>query len=308
MEHGTLIDSESETNNPDAAAALVVTFWGTRGSIPSPGEATAQFGGNTSCLEVCAADGGRCILDAGSGIRALGLALQANGAPVELDLLLTHFHWDHIQGLPFFAPAHAKHSSMRIHAPAQEGTSPAELLANQMAAPFFPVSFNTLDSIERVIGHDEKEWVMQSFSIQTKRVCHPSLTVGYRIESEGATLVYIPDNEIGLLRKQGRYAYEDLVAFCSGADLLVHDAMYTASEYPSKVGWGHSTLLEAAALAKDAGVPKLRLFHHAPERTDSELAKLVAQLREKSLRNGVTLDIAAAAEGERIALYSRRPA
>jgi phosphoribosyl 1,2-cyclic phosphodiesterase len=289
-------------SNDDHPAPLAITFWGTRGSIPSPGASMARFGGNTSCLEVCASDGSRCILDAGTGIRELGLAMQADSAPPHVDLLLTHFHWDHIQGLPFFAPAHAKDSTVRIHAPSQEHIAPAELLARQMAIPFFPVPFDALEGIKEVITHNEAEWTAQSFSVRTMKVCHPSPTVGYRIESGGATLVYIPDNEIGLLREQSSTAYKELVAFCSGADLLVHDAMYTTSEYPDKVGWGHSTFAEAAALAGDAGVSKLRLFHHAPERTDAELATLVDQVRGEWLRSNITLDIAAAAEGERIQL------
>jgi phosphoribosyl 1,2-cyclic phosphodiesterase len=283
--------------------ALEVTFWGTRGSIPSPGASTVRFGGNTPCVEVRGANGQRCILDAGTGIRALGLALLEDGALVDTDLFLTHFHWDHIQGLPFFAPGHARNARIRVHAPAQERAPAVELLAAQMTAPHFPVPFSDLHGVERVVEHDVGEWTAGSFVFRATRTCHPSRTFGYRIQSGGVALVYIPDNEISLLRDRGgETAYDELVAFCSEADLLVHDAMYTSSEYPDKVGWGHSTYLQAATLAVDAGVGRLRLFHHAPERTDAELERIVSELREHLRTRRVTLDIAAAAEGERISL------
>jgi phosphoribosyl 1,2-cyclic phosphodiesterase len=286
-----------------STVALEVTFWGTRGSIPSPGESTVRFGGNTPCLEVRGPNGQLCILDAGTGIRALGLALLEDGAPVDTDLFLTHFHWDHIQGLPFFAPAHTRSARIRIHTPAQKRTSAAEVLAAQMTAPYFPVPFSELYGVERVVEHDVAEWTTGSFVVRATRTCHPSRTFGYRITSGGVALVYIPDNEISLLRNRGgQTAYDELAAFCSGADLLVHDAMYTTSEYPDKVGWGHSTYLQAVTLAVDAGVASLRLFHHAPERTDAQLERIVSELREHLRSNGATLDVAAAREGERISL------
>jgi phosphoribosyl 1,2-cyclic phosphodiesterase len=172
-----------------------------------------------------------------------------------------------------------------------------------MTAPYFPVPFSELPGIEQVMEHDTEEWSTSSFVVRATRTCHPSRTLGYRVQSGGVALVYIPDNEIGLLQDRGgETAYDELVAFCSGADLLVHDAMYTPSEYLNKVGWGHSTYLQAATLAVHAGIARLRLFHHAPERTDAQLERIVSELQEHLLSNGATLEVAAAEEGERISL------
>lgn len=294
---------------PPLTESLAVTFWGTRGSIATPGPDTLRFGGNTACLDVRAANGRRYILDAGTGIRGLGSALMQSVGPIEADLFLTHFHWDHIQGLPFFAPAGEPSARIRLHAPQQRSSSPAALLIVQMEEAFFPVQFGELRGIEGVLPIDNMPWTDGTVTVDAIKVCHPSETVGYRVREHGATLVYIPDNELALWRAGTGAHYRELVEFCKGADLLVHDAMYTATEYEGRVGWGHSTFDDAVTLAEDAGVRRLRLFHHAPERSDAELEDLVMTLREELAARGGVIEISAASEGEqvRIMIPTRDP-
>lgn len=285
---------------PPLTESLTVTFWGTRGSIATPGPDTIRFGGNTACLDVQAANGRHYILDAGTGIRALGAALMTSVGPIEADLFLTHFHWDHIQGLPFFAPAGESSARIRLHAPQQHSSSPAALLTLQMEEAFFPVPFGELWGVETVLPLEEMPWTDGTVTVEAIKVCHPSETVGYRVKKDGATLVYIPDNEVALWRAGAGGHYRNLVEFCKGADLLVHDAMYTAAEYKGREGWGHSTFQEAVSLAEDAGVRCLRLFHHAPERSDTELEDVVRMLREELAGRGCAIDVDAASEGEQV--------
>lgn len=179
-----------------AKPALTVTFWGTRGSIATPGPDTCRFGGNTPCVEVVADDGRRYILDAGTGIRPLGEALVAEGKQVDVDLFLTHFHWDHIQGLPFFEPTRETNARIRIHAPPQGSASPSALLTLQMEEAFFPLQFGELPGIEDVRSTSRVPLTLGGVTIDSMKVCHPSETVGYRVRNRERTLVYIPDNEL----------------------------------------------------------------------------------------------------------------
>jgi phosphoribosyl 1,2-cyclic phosphodiesterase len=247
----------------------------------------------------------RYIFDAGTGIRALGESLAVENEPLEAEIFLTHFHWDHIQGFPFFGPLQDPNARLRIHAPAQEGRTPAELLAAQMMEPFFPVSFDDFPSRPAVIEAGLSPWSDGTITVDAFRACHPSITFGFRIRSGGAVLVYFPDNEaLPMLHEDQGRRYQQLVQFCAGADLLVHDAMYTNEEYPSRVGWGHSTYEQALALAADAGVKRLRLFHHAPERDDAALAAIEQNMRDDLAGSGSHLDVAAAFEGEALDLDS----
>ncbi len=284
------------------------TFWGTRGSIPSPGPHTVRYGGNTPCVEVRTADGHLIILDAGTGIRALGRALvdQAAGAPIEADLFLTHAHWDHIQGIPFFSPLFGRGHRLRIWGSASLERSVDQVVRDQMSPVVFPVSFEALaatiefHSIAEGTPMRGPGYEVTAFALQ-----HPGGALGYRFEPRGAAggpagaLVYIPDDELAPHPSYhaGPRWRERLTAFVRGASVLIHDAMYTPEEYVACAGWGHSTHQEAVALALAAEVRTLVLFHHDPQRTDEALDRIVTECRTLVQRAGASLEVVAAAEG-----------
>ncbi|HEY4218476.1 MAG TPA: MBL fold metallo-hydrolase [Gemmatimonadaceae bacterium] len=287
-------------------------FWGTRGSIPSPGAHTVRYGGNTPCVEVRTETDGLIILDAGTGIRGLGLALadeaRRTGRGIAGDIFLTHAHWDHIQGIPFFTPMFEPGNQFMIWAPKMDGTDIDEVLHEQMAPAVFPVAFGdvpalidfcTVAAAERRAGNG---FAVRSFAVQ-----HPGGALGYRFEgrsAEGPSFVYISDNELGSPDRYGMRPEwrQELVEFVRGAALLVHDATYTADEYERHGGWGHSTFDDAVALALDAGVPRLVLFHHKPERSDDELDVCLAACRSIVERRDATLEVIAAAEGATVSV------
>lgn len=300
---GAVSTSENLMRDDPGVSPLSVMFWGTRGSIPAPGPATLRFGGNTACLEVVAKGAHHYIFDAGTGIRGLGHELLATGPTVEVDIFLTHFHWDHIQGIPFFGPLQRPDARIRIHAPPQESGSPADLLEAQMAGAFFPVPFSGLPAQISLLEAGRAPWSDGIVTVDSLRAHHPSNTVGYRVRSGSATLIYFPDNELHRMRAGGDgRRYHELVDFCRGADLLVHDSMYTEAEYAEREGWGHSTFHQALALAEDAGVKRLRWFHHAPERSDAEITSIMSALQDEAARRNCRAEVAAAFEGEMLHL------
>jgi len=282
---------------------LTLTFWGTRGSIPSPGAQTARFGGNTPCVELRSATGALLILDAGTGIRHLGRSLleRANGRPIAADILLSHAHWDHIQGLPFFAPLYEGRHEFTIRcAPAALGGAEAALKA-QMTSTVFPVTFDAFRSQVRFRALNEIERG-DGYALRTVPLRHPGGATGYRVtdgNSGAPALVYISDNELG---EHAGYdsptGWRDaLVSFARGASLLVHDAMYTADEYERHRGWGHSRYEDVVDLALDADVQRLVLFHHHPERTDAAVSEQVAACQKRARERGAHLEVLAAEEG-----------
>lgn len=289
--------------------AYRVTVWGARGSIPTPGPATARYGGNTSCVsvELDGADGDRLvILDAGTGIRPLGKALaeRAGDGGVNADLLVTHTHWDHIQGLPFFAPGRA--NAVRIWGP-RAGEVPLEqILRYQMNPVVFPVPLDQL-AAELTVRHvDPDPFEVDGFSVRAVRMRHPAVTLGYRLTPKegGESLAYLPDNELGL---GGEYDVgpkwrDDVVAFLAGTQVLIHDAMYTPDELDHHRGWGHSSHMEAVALAVEAGVRTLVLFHHRPEHDDVEMDRLLEEARGAAARHPGGLQVVAATEGQELTL------
>lgn len=300
-------DLEPTAVNSVDRMPLRVTCWGTRGSIPSPGRATARFGGNTSCLEV-RTDDDRCfIFDAGTGIRVLGRRLDALEGSTNADLFLTHFHWDHIQGVPFFGPLYRPETRIRIHGPRQGDTDIETLFRGQMGSVYFPVPYEALSATLEFIHLDDEPWIDGNVEVSAIRTRHPSRTYGYRIRSGTAALAYIPDNELvgGSYELGGDVWYRELVEFLDGVDVLFHDAMYTDQEYPTVEGWGHSTFSQAVRLAEDAGVRRLYAFHHAPERTDTELLELAARLRDDLVSRGSPLQLAIATEGEELLVQGR---
>lgn len=277
-----------------------IRFHGVRGSLAAPGTQTAAVGGNTSCVEITGGDT-RLILDAGTGLRQLGDELAATG-PVEATILLSHLHWDHIQGLPFFAPIYLPGSAIEILS-GPNGVMPLEdALRAQMRAPFFPVAYDLLraDVAARDLSAAET-FHAGGAEITVARLNHPDPVYGYRVELGGCSIVYATDTE--------HFACVDpgLEALARGADVLIYDAQYTPEEYagdggPARVGWGHSTYVAAAELARAAKVGTLVLFHHDPRRTDDGVAELERRARSMfaatvAAREGMDLDCGDLAAG-----------
>jgi phosphoribosyl 1,2-cyclic phosphodiesterase len=287
-----------------------VRFWGTRGSVPTPGPDTARYGGNTSCVEVRTDGGMLLVLDCGTGARGLGLALvqeaAATGLPPSGAILIGHTHWDHIHGIPFFAPLFVPGSRWEVFGPHGLGRTLDHVLAGQMEYQYFPVGLDELTAEIRY--HDLVEGVFEvgDATIRTEYLNHPALTLGYRIEADGAAVVYASDHEphdrdlAGGGRPQAGGADARHAAFLGGADVVVHDAQYDADGYSVKVGWGHSTMEYAVDLAAAAGVRRLVLFHHDPQRSDDDLDAVLMQARTRAAASGAALEVDAAAEGATI--------
>ena len=250
---------------------LTVRFFGVRGSIATPG-AEMTAGGNTACLEIRAGDT-RIILDAGTGLRALGNERMAAGIR-HATILLSHLHWDHVAGLPFFTPIYVPGHRVEI-ASGPNGVMPLEQAMRELfRAPFFPVGFDDLGgtvSTRELKSNDRFE--IGDITVTMARLNHPDPVYGFRLEHAGQSIVYATDTE--------HFACVDpaLRKLASGADILIYDAQYTPEEYPTKVGWGHSTWQAGVELARAAAVPQLVLFHHDPGRTDAQLAQLEADAR-----------------------------
>jgi phosphoribosyl 1,2-cyclic phosphodiesterase len=262
--------------NADTASAdtapFSVTFWGVRGSIASPGPSTVRYGGNTSCLEVRCGDS-LLIFDAGTGIRELGEALSKSGA-VELDLFFTHTHFDHICGLPFFAPAYAPKNKLRLwagHLP--PGQTLRRVVSDLMSAPLFPVPVEIMSAAvefrEFAAGAELRP--AEGVVLRTSALNHPNGAVGYRIDFGGRAICYITDTE----HCQGKRD-QTIINLVRGADVMIYDCTYTDAEYPGRVGWGHSTWEECLRLAEAAGVATPVIFHHDPTRDDDALDRLAA--------------------------------
>jgi phosphoribosyl 1,2-cyclic phosphodiesterase len=241
--------------------------WGARGSLPAPGPGTHWYGGNTSCLEVRVEDW-IFILDAGSGIRLLGDQLQARSKRVTATILLSHYHWDHIQGFPFFAPAYEPKNSFAIYGEPRGSRTVKNILAGQMATPYFPISMKQMKARLEFFDIRPRSMVKRGPAIiRTEALNHPGRCLSYRIDYAGKSVVYATDTE------HCSTLDERLVRHAHGADILIYDAAYTDDEFKrDKKGWGHSTWREGCRVAKAAGVRTLLLFHHEPGRTDRTLA------------------------------------
>jgi phosphoribosyl 1,2-cyclic phosphodiesterase/FixJ family two-component response regulator len=283
---------------------MQVQFWGTRGSIAKPGPSTTRFGGNTSCIELRSARGTLVIIDCGTGAHALGQKLRsgcANG--VRGNILISHTHWDHIQGIPFFEPLFVPGGEWDIYGPKGLRESLREALAAQMQYDYFPVALDQCPA--RIRYHDlvEGSFAIGDINVSAQYLNHPAITLGYRLQADGATVVYACDHEPhsqALAGGDGDITGEDLghAEFIAGADLLIHDAQYTAEEYPAKVGWGHSTVEYAVKLGRYAGAKRIALTHHDPLRDDDAIDCLLALVR----KNSAGVDVFAASEGQVVEL------
>jgi diguanylate cyclase (GGDEF)-like protein len=280
---------------------VYVRFWGTRGSIASPGEHTARYGGNTSCVEVRAPDGTVIVLDCGTGARELGLHLvRTLPSPMRLHLFIGHTHWDHIQGFPFFVPAFLPGSELNVYAPLGFQQSLEEAMAGQMEYSYFPVKLRDLRSRIHFTELEEGFFRVGDVLVETQYLNHTAPTIAYRMSSRGATVAYVTDHEPfwksedGILHHPGDRRH---IAFMRGADLVIHDAQYSHEEYANRLGWGHATIEYATDVALAAGAKRLALFHHDPGHDDAAMDELEEAARTRVKESGGVLDVFAAREG-----------
>jgi phosphoribosyl 1,2-cyclic phosphodiesterase len=274
-----------------------VDLWGARGSVPSPGAETIRYGGNTSCVGVTLADGSLLVLDAGTGIRSLGLALPDE--PTRINILLTHLHLDHIQGLAFFAPLFRSQAEIVIWGPATPAASLRDRIARYISAPLSPVEVRELPS-DLTFQASPERWEIGSATVTAAPVAHRGPTLGYRIEDGGASLAYIPDHEPALGADLEALDPEWISGFslASATDLLIHDGQYADEEYESHLGWGHSALSHSLTLARRTEARRTLLFHHDPLHTDVWLdAHALRAADEWEARGGAPGAIELAREG-----------
>jgi len=282
---------------------LKVRLWGTRGSIPVPGVETAIYGGNTTCVEVRLNDGTLVIFDAGTGVRKLGLALKKENINFDINLIITHSHWDHIQGFPFFEPARLSNVKINVFGCSATPLELEEVFANQMRNKFFPLKFKELKAnitFKKVEQPIQKIGHAQLTSIKAN---HPGSTFGYKITEAEQSFVFLTDNELLAPSSTRRIlstatTRKQFVDFCKQADLLIHDAMWTDEEIKSKIGWGHSSMSQVIELAKEAQVKTVVLFHHHPDRSDLELVSIFKEYLQNSDIDSSNITFLLAREGD----------
>jgi phosphoribosyl 1,2-cyclic phosphodiesterase len=275
-----------------------VTFWGTRGSIAAAGAPTQGYGGNTACVQVEAEDGACVVLDAGTGIRALGLAMGPDVRRV--DILLSHLHMDHIQGLGFFSPLFRPDLEAHLWGPPSATLDLRSRLSRYLSPPLFPVRLRDLGSRVELHNAPDEPTMIGSLEVTSDTVVHPGPTVGYRIRHDGVSMAYLPDHEpaLGDDAFPGRRQWTSGFDLAAGVDLLVHDAQYFPEERAERIGWGHSSTTEAAAFAGLAGVRRLSVFHHDPAHDDATLDRLVGEVAAAA----PDIEVSGAREGASIAL------
>lgn len=283
---------------------MKLTVWGCRGSIAAPGRDTVRYGGDSTCYEISTDADETIIIDAGTGIRRLGNVLAKDPVRRKLTLLLTHSHWDHLAGFPFFKPAFIPGFSITVCGGNDSPGRVLECLKHQMDPPYFPVDMNAMKA-DFIIGchcsngqcgHALPE-IAGDHRCESIRLNHPNGGYGYKFNGAGgASLVVLTDNEIRFSHPGGR-SRSEYVEFCRGAALLIHDAQYTEEEYGRTLGWGHSTFHDALSLALDAGVKKLVMVHHDPDHTDDDLDRIGLECAAWLKERGAELDFEICREG-----------
>ena len=301
-----------------------IKFWGVRGSIPVPGPTTIGYGGNTTCVEV-RTNGEIIILDAGSGIRELGVALnqEFGKAPINLTLLLTHTHWDHIQGLPFFLPAYQAKNTINVLGYQGARAGLATILAAQMELPFFPVSWKNLPGTIKVRELKRMQFSLGKVRVRSRFLNHPGVCAGYRLYTKEGSIAFLPDNEpfeplkLKLAERDGVHAEKarahavvqrsQLVEFLKDCDVLILDTQYTDEKYQEHIGWGHGALSRVVSLALEARAKKLFLFHHDPSHDDRQIDEMLERARLLVIESGRQLEVEAAREGAEVWLSGTVP-
>jgi phosphoribosyl 1,2-cyclic phosphodiesterase/CheY-like chemotaxis protein len=284
-------------------SSVRIQFWGTRGSLAKPGRTTIRHGGNTACVQVTSPKGSLVVIDCGTGAHDLGRALMAEATgPLRGSILISHTHWDHIQGFPFFAPLFVPGAQWDIYGPAGLGSSLRDTLAGQMEHTYFPVTIDEMGATIRFHDLGEGSFEIDDIHVTTRYLNHPALTLGYRLEVGGTRVVYACDHEPYSRTPGRKEALHELdrrhSEFLTGADLVIHDAQFTDKEYANHKGWGHSPVEYVCELCELAGVKQVAFVHHDPERTDDALDAVVESVRNDLKKEGSRLQVFAAAEGQ----------
>jgi phosphoribosyl 1,2-cyclic phosphodiesterase len=293
-----------------------VRFWGTRGSVPTPGPSTVRYGGNTSCVELRTNGGGFMIFDSGTGIRELGLHLHRQGGPVSAHLMLGHTHWDHISGFPFFTPLFVPGNRVVIYGARDLDRPLRDVLAGQMHYTYFPIPLGDLRADIEFSELEEGQIKIDDAVIRTHYLNHTAVCMGYRVEADGASVAYITDHEpygfsgvqngdltSGGLRGGPIHGGDQrLIDFVRGVDLLIQDAQYTSAEYAEHRNWGHSSADYVTDVAVQAAARRVALFHHEPTHADEDIDQMVEVSRQRARDAGSDVELFAAAEGLEIVL------
>jgi phosphoribosyl 1,2-cyclic phosphodiesterase len=296
-----IINEVSLALNP-TGPEVIVKFWGTRGSVPTPGPATIRYGGNTSCVEVRS---GKeiLILDCGTGAREMGIALsrESRGKPLDIPIFISHTHWDHIQGFPFFTPAYNAGNRLTLYSSRGADKSLEKVFTGQMDASYFPVSLSDMSAHLHFVELDGPARI-GSMSISHFYLNHPGMAVGFRIEIGPKSIVYLTDHEcycrMSGATEHNRRLDREVTEFAKGADLYIREAQYTDEEYSEKRGWGHSTVTDALESAHEAGVKRLALFHHEPMHDDDTMDRILAGCHELMRQRGMAFTCFVAADNQ----------
>lgn len=275
---------------------MEVTFFGVRGSCPCAGDRYRRVGGNTACTTVQVDGEPPLLLDLGTGLRVLGQVIAER--PQQLSALLTHLHFDHVLGLPFFAPLLDPEASLTIYGPPQDGASLHGVLASLVQPPFFPLQLKELPGTVAVREVDSSEFAIGSLAVRSRRIPHPGPTLGFRVEHDGKSLAYLPDHQAPADAREVPDCVREL---CDGVDMLLHDAQYSDEEFVGKTSWGHSTVTYAVRVAAECRVSRLLLFHHDPAHGDRQIGSLLRHARRLPDARRVA-DVSVAVEGATVTL------